>query len=280
MIFKNFRLIKYLPKYKFITRLFCFYNYLKFHKKFPTKKLMFNDFMYQMRVNGMLEDPLRVFVTDKELAKIYISAIVGEKYVVPNIKILRTVEEIREYNFPENCCIKPTHSCGENIFKKNNDKFNKELIERMLFSDYFLKTREENYRPLIPKVIVEPLLFNTTNINDYKFFCFNGVPKLMQVDVDRFTNHKRNFFDLQWKPLNFAVDWHNTTEKIVKPENLDEMINVARKLSEPFKSFIRIDLYTNGKICKVGEITSSYSGGFAVFLPPESEEILSKILFQ
>ena len=127
---------------------------------------------------------------------------------------------------------------------------------------YFLTNREENYRHLAPKVIVEPILFNTTNINDYKIFCFNGVPKIIQVDIDRFTKHKRNFFDLQWNPANIAIDKVNTTEKIEKPENLDEMINVARKLSEPFREFIRVDLYTDGKICKVGEITNSNTGGF------------------
>ena len=49
----------------------------------------------------------------------------------------------------------------------------------MLFSDYFLTNREENYRHLVPKVIVEPILFNTTNINDYKIFCFTNTHLLM-----------------------------------------------------------------------------------------------------
>jgi hypothetical protein len=34
-----------------------------------------------------------------------------------------------------------------------------------------------------------------TELKDYKFFCFDGEPRLIQVDFDRFRNHKRNLYD-------------------------------------------------------------------------------------
>ena len=30
---------------------------------------------------------------------------------------------------------------------------------------------------------------------DYKFYCFKGKVKLIQIDFDRFTNHSRLIFD-------------------------------------------------------------------------------------
>ena len=30
-------------------------------------------------------------------------------------------------------------------------------------------------------------------LKDYKFFCFDGVPRLVQIDFDRYTNHKGMF---------------------------------------------------------------------------------------
>lgn len=33
-------------------------------------------------------------------------------------------------------------------------------------------------------------------LKDYKIFCFNGEPEFIQIDYDKFTNHKRKFYDL------------------------------------------------------------------------------------
>lgn len=43
------------------------------------------------------------------------------------------------------------------------------------------------------------------DLKDYKFFCFNGVPKEVQVGFDRFTNHKRKIYDLNWDLLDVTI---------------------------------------------------------------------------
>lgn len=101
---------------------------------------------------------------------------------------------------------------------------------------------------------------------DYKIYCFNGKPDVILVCRDRFSKNTHRasylFFDQEWnfQPLDKG-DENLQDIDVPKPENLDEMIEIARKLSEDFV-FARIDLYNiKGKIY-FGEITLSPNSGF------------------
>ena len=56
------------------------------------------------------------------------------------------------------------------------------------------------------------------------------------------------------------------------------MLNVADTLSNDFE-FVRIDLYSDGKKIYVGEITNFPDSGNGYFIPNNTEEIFSKLLF-
>jgi hypothetical protein len=56
------------------------------------------------------------------------------------------------------------------------------------------------------------------------------------------------------------------------------MLRVAAVLAQGL-DFIRIDLYTDGKSVKVGEITSCTGSARDKFYPPEGEHNLSVLLF-
>lgn len=61
------------------------------------------------------------------------------------------------------------------------------------------------------------------------------------------------------------------------PENLNEMIAIAEKLSYGFK-FLRVDLYNvKGKIY-FGELTFYPAAGVGVFVPKEWDEKLGTLL--
>jgi len=62
-------------------------------------------------------------------------------------------------------------------------------------TNYYLAGREYNYKNIPRKIIIEKLLGE--NVNDYKFFCFNGIPEMVHVDLDRYTDHKRLFYYLE-----------------------------------------------------------------------------------
>jgi hypothetical protein len=110
---------------------------------------------------------------------------------------------------------------------------------------------------------------------DYKLHCFNGDVKFIQVDIDRFTDHRRNFYDINWDLLPFVwctvIDgqplWPNGRE-VCQPKSLSEMLGVAKKLSANFL-YVRVDLYElEGKVF-FGELTFHPGNGAEMFLPNE-----------
>ena len=74
------------------------------------------------------------------------------------------------------------------------------------------------------------------------FFAFNGKVKFIQVDINRGVSHNRNFYDLNWNKMPFDLKYPSYLN-INKPENIKDMIEVAKLLSQSL-NFARIDLYS------------------------------------
>ena len=231
-----------------------------------------------MKTSNDIRDPLRVYVSDKEQVKDYVRKTIGERYNVPTIAILYSPAEIDAFNFPANCCIKPTHASAQVVLRTDGAPIDRERIKKWFSLNYYRAGRESNYRTLQPKVIVEPLIFGSANVDDYKIFCWRGVPKFIQQDFDRYTNHTRKIFDTRWNEQDFSIIYPRSSAPSPKPKTLADMLAVARALSAPF-SFIRIDLYSDDRQVLVGEITncSANAGGF--FLPRSAEHKASQMMF-
>ncbi len=272
-------LIKSIPRNRFGDRLFGFIDFVIRHKRFPSNNLIFNDFLYRIKATDEILNPLRIFVSDKEFVKLYVKAIVGNHYNVPTITVLNTIEEVKNFSFPSQCCIKPTHASGKVILRKNGEPVNFSEIEKWFSINYYDVGREANYKTLKPKVIVEPLIFNNSNVEDYKFFCYNGKPRFIQVDIDRYVEHKRKFFDCNWNELDFSITYPKYEKKTNKPDNFDEMLKVATALCKSF-SMIRVDIYSDGTQLYVGELTNVSGNAGENFLPPDAEKSASNLLFQ
>lgn len=283
MIFRNL-LHFLLPKNRFGDKIYSFINFFKNHKRFPTKKKLFNDYFYKIKTTNEILDPLRIFLSDKEYVKIYVKSQIGDKYNVPTLKILRSFKEVSKFEFPNKCVIKPTHMSGEVIFRKNNEILDYNVIKRWFSSNYYNRSREANYKLLKPKVIVEELLFNDENIKDYKFFCYKGKSKIISVDIDRFTNngknHKRKYLNSLWEDLNFSILYQRYENEIEKPMNLNHMIEKVNKLAASTNlNLIRIDTYSDNKNFYIGEITNIHGNCSEHFFPKDSEEKASKFIF-
>ncbi len=274
-------LARLLPNYSTREKAEIVYRYIKAHQRLPETKIpqRFNDILLKMKLSNDLYDPIRQFVTDKEYVKIYISAIVGSQYNLQTLQILRNEEDIRFLNltvFP--CILKPTHRSGNAMIVKKSGDVDLDILYKWITkeSNYFHESKEKNYRYLKPKIIVEEFFSEDSEKLpfDYKFFCFNGKVKFIQVDIDRFTRHTRNFYDTNWNRLPFSLIY-NTGISIPSPPKLDEMIFIASKLSEPF-CFVRIDMFSLNNKIRVGEITNLPESGLGKFFPSEVEYELGK----
>lgn len=139
---------------------------------------------------------------------------------------------------------------------------------------YFKQNREWPYKDVTPRIIVEAYMVDESGyeLKDYKFFCFDGVPRLVQIDFDRYTNHKRNVYDTEWNLLDLLIKFPKGHERVfVKPNNYEEMLYISRKLSEGIPH-VRVDLYNvNGRIY-FGEMTFFHGSGLEEFTPEEWDE--------
>jgi hypothetical protein len=276
---RSLRLLSHLlPRNAAVDRAYHLLLFCWKHGRLPRRGAkMWNDMWYRVKTSDELLDPLRVFVTDKEFVKSYVSQKAGDRYVVPTLALLRRADEVDEFPFPPDCCIKPTHASGELVLRRGEQLVDRQRIKKWFSLNYYLKGREPNYLRLMPKVIVEPLIFDSDAVDDYKIFCFEGCPRIIQVDLDRFSGHKRKFFDTAWNELDFSIIYPRATREIRRPDTLDEMLAVARALSQEFQ-LVRIDQYTNNQRVLVGEITLCPDNAGGIFLPRCAERDASELM--
>ena len=241
----------------------------------------FNEAIQYYMSNPLKDYDYNTYV-DKHKVKDFVKDVIC---VANEYAYFTTPKEVDDYDYeslPSYFIIKGTHGWNWNIIVRDN--FNKgESISRMKkwLSMGFNIELEKQYAQLTPGVLIEEYL---GDINDYKFYVFNGSVELIQVDVDRFGSHKQNFYDTQWNiiPVKRHVD-SDFTVLGNKPDNLGELIRVIRKLSEKIYNppFVRIDIYNiKGKLY-FGEYTFTPSCGWGKFFPKEYEikygKLISKI---
>lgn len=268
-----------LPETRAGDELFAYALFCHWHKRAPTNEMLFNDVIYRIKTTSEILNPLRVFITDKEFVKLYVKAQVGDDYNVPTLDVINNPNDIKISNLRSCCCIKPTHLSGEVVFRTDdNQRIELECITNWFSINWYRKTREANYLNLTPKVIIEPLVFGRPGATDYKFFCFNGKAKLIQVDMDRGVRHRRAFLTTDWVLQDFSIRVPRTQEQLPAPRNLVEMLEVAETLAKPF-GFVRVDLYSDGRKCLVGEITNCPGNANRAFTPRMGEYTASQIIF-
>lgn len=229
----------------------------------------FNEKLQWLKLN--IRESKHTQLVDKYAVREYISNEIGEKYLIPIIGIYDSFDEMNFDDLPNNFILKCTHNSGGNVICRDKQNFDKEKarkkINRCLKNNYYYLSREWPYKNVKPRIICEKLLFDENGElpKDYKFFCFNGQPKLIQVDIDRFNKHKQNFYDVNWNFRDVKIFCENDKNMIIpKPANYEEMLTICKKLSANMPH-VRVDLYNiNGQIY-FGELTFFHMGGFAKF---------------
>lgn len=182
--------------------------------------------------------------------------------------------DIQWERLPEKFILKTTNGSGTNIICKDKTKLSqKALVDRV--ASFFKQSnasagREWAYSYVKPRIIIEQLLEDPNSkdgsINDYKFLCFNGKPEYIVLDVERFTKHKRNIYDINWNDLHIISDCPCSEKEYLPPSNLSDMIEIAKKLSEDFPA-VRVDLYSVEGRVYFGELTFFPWSGYVQYEP-------------
>ena len=256
-----------------------------FHKLYTGKGLdlknpkYFDEKIWWLKINN--RDPLLTKCSDKHAVREYVKEKGLEHILIPQLGLYKNAKDIPFSEYNEEVIIKCTSGSGENYFfapQKNNDI--KMIVKRM---NYTLKqnpywySREWNYKNIDRKITVEKIIRDKSGKlpTDYKFMCFNGEPKLLFLDIGLIDennvynhNYPRNIYDMDFNLMPFIETRENYKGVIEKPENWEQMVEIAKTLSEPFP-FCRVDLYNvDGKVY-FGEITFYHGGGCNDIQPEE-----------
>lgn len=198
---------------------------------------------------------LKTKCADKIKIHEYCKEKLGKDMCVPIMKIYNKVLDINWNDLPNQFVIKCNHGSGMNIICKDKTKFNKEKcvqnLTRWMNDDFaFRNGFEAHYHDIPHKILVEKMI-GEGNLMDYKFWCFNGDPKLYTINDGHGHGHII-YYDMNDKEQNFyGID---IIPNYKKPCHFEEMVYIAKKLSKDFY-FVRVDFYeVDGEIF-LGEMT-------------------------
>ena len=220
--------------------------------------------------------PLYTQLVDKYGVRSYIAETIGEAYLIPLVGgPWNSVDEIDFDALPEQFVLKCTHDSGGVVICPDKGRLSvrgtREKLHSSLRRNYFWSGREWPYRNVKPRIIAEKYMVDEsgTELKDYKVFCFQGVPRTIQVDFDRFHNHRRNLYSPEWKNLGYTSCYPtDPSVEIPKPVCLDKMLALAAELSKGIPH-LRTDFYVINSQIFFGELTLYHGSGLEIFDPPE-----------
>lgn len=223
-------------------------------------------------------NPIQHRIVDKYEFKSYVLKKMGEPMTAKTLGVYNSFEEIKFDELPNKFVLKCTHDSGSYWICRDKSTFNKEEAKKKICAcmnvrDYYYRNREWPYKGIKPRIIAEEFLSNDEDcLVDYKFFCFNGEPKVMYISKDSANDVRTDFYDMEFNHLDLRIRDKNSDFPIEKPSFFDEMKRISSIMSGDFPH-VRVDFYyVNGKIY-IGEMTFFHNGGFCNFKPREWDKI-------
>ena len=206
--------------------------------------------------------PKKTYLTDKYLVRRFVKEKIGSEYLIPLLGTYDKFEEINFDNLPNQFMVKCNHGDGYNIIVKDKSRLKlkkiKAKINRWMNENFAFKNGLElQYKDIQPKIMIEEYIgYGIERMENFKFHCFNGIPKFLWIDNNGQNIQKQNLYELK---MNRKIN--ELQLKFLGENNLkliDKMIELSSLLGEGF-AYSRINFYIiNGKIY-FGKITFTSS---------------------
>lgn len=224
---------------------------------------------------------------DKIQVHDYCKEKLGKDICVPILKVYDSPYDVDFNELPDKFVLKCNHGYAMNIIvDKEKDTFvtlkniglkSEEDCRRQLAEwlgiNFGETRREEHYARIRPRCFAEKFVSDGNDIpKDYKVFCFNGVPRQIEVLSGRYSNLHCNIYDQDWNMLHLGLSGFDEDVNQVdeRPECLDLILDYSRKLSEDFR-FVRVDFYVIDGEPVLGEMTFSPDGGMFHYKDRETD---------
>ncbi len=266
-------LLNFLPDALYLKMVFQAETGYKLNLKNP---LTYNEKLQWIKLFD--RKPEYTMYVDKHAVRAHITQVLGEEYLIPLIGVYDSVEEINWDLLPNRFVLKCTHGSGCNIICGDKGVLDIEQSKRKLHhwmkKSWYWFGREWSYRDIKPRIICEQFIGTADGKApvDYKFMCFNGEPKLIQVHRNRYeSDYSLDYYNIIWNKVEICrIDAHNAESDAPKPKQFNLMMQIARTLSHDMP-YVRIDLFEQNNNVFFGEITLYPTSGFSTFARYEDD---------
>ena len=261
--------------------------YLKcFYRSFFDKKLnldpptTFNEKLQWLKLHD--RHPVYMDMVDKYTAKEFVAQRIGQEHIIKTYGVWDRFEDIDFDQLPDRFVLKCTHDSAGYVICRDKSAFDfekaRKKITKCLNTNFFYVGREWPYKNLKPRVLAEEYMEDHTlhELRDYKFFTFDGVPKVMHLVSNRQNTQEEtygDFFDMDYQHLDFTMGHPNAPKPPQKPANFEKMKEFARILAEG-TTHLRVDFYEVDGQLYFGELTFYQDSGIARILPEKWDRTL------
>jgi hypothetical protein len=262
---------KFLPQKYYVQHYYEYYSGKKLDYDNPIE---FNQKISWYKV--FYKNPLLNKLVDKYAVREFVINRIGEEYLNECLGVYNSQKEINWDILPDKFVIKGVHGCNFNLVVKDKSTLNIKIANLkmrkwLLKNQYYRGGLEWAYKNVKPRLIIEKFMNDTktNDLIDYKFYCFDGVPKFLIAQSDI---KGKFFYDLDWKENVFG--WKNKDQgSIEKPKCFEKMKEIAVKLSSGFP-FVRVDLYSVNDNIIFGEMTFYPTDARKDFYPEKYNRIV------
>ena len=245
----------------------------------------FSEKLQWLKLN-MIRPDFTILV-DKIAVKDYVAKVIGQEYIIPTIGTWKTVNDIEWGKLPDQFVIKVNSDSGGIVVCKDKSCLDVNAAKKKLLygwgRNYYKYNREYPYKNVTPRILAEKYMVDSSigELRDYKFFCFNGQPKVFKIDFGRFVEHHANYYDINGKILPFGEKNLPPIydKELPIPDNFSKMVDLATQIATHINHpFVRVDLYNvEGKIF-FGEITFFPASGAGIFTSMKWDEQLGSYI--
>lgn len=242
----------------------------------------FNEKLQWLKLYYYPNDLTVINCTDKYKVRQYVIDKGYESLLVPLLGVWRDAKEIDWALLPKQFVLKCNHGCAYNILCKDKDIIKKKSatkqLNKWLKEDFGAFNIELHYSKINQHLILcEEYLGDC--ITDYKFFCFNGVPKFIYVSNDLIHDRQAQigFFYLDGKKMPLKRSDYADIESIELPDFFDDMYDTAKELCKEFP-FVRVDFFIANERYYFAELTFTPSACMMPFNPQKYDLEWGKLI--
>lgn len=266
----NLGLYDHLPDNKYLKKIYQAH----FHENLDLNEPQtFNEKLQWLKLYN--RKPEYTVMVDKYKVREYIAKTLGEEYLIPLIGVWDDPDEIDFDALPDQFVLKCNHNSGLGMcICKDKSKLDipkvKAELRKGLKQDYYLTGREWPYKDVPRKIICEKYMEDSTTaeLRDYKIYTFNGKPEFCMINQDRGVHTRADYFDRNYKWLDFSWGPDHADTLPQKPKNYELMYQFAERLAAG-TVVLRVDFYEVDGRLYFGELTFFDGSGFDKIEPVE-----------